>query len=283
VALFEPSLGEDGSFTDVVRRHFPACIDPVALAEEFVRKIQAAELHLVVACDKAPEGLQDFVEAVTAQRALGEYELRICELVPYVGSSSELEGMVLVPTGMVRTEVVARTVVEVTSVFGAKASMSARVTPQAEIKANLAAIAGKAPVAPHPEILAVEQAYARMQEPGTRLTGRRPDYRFVVVDNWPSGDAHYEFLHRKTRGELCAELHFEDDDVLAAAAAVRDANLKPTALLPGLVWDQAWAKGRGRLRVVFKETEDPEVVARAMVALIRATRSIVTAALKEQG
>ncbi len=111
------------------------------------------------------------------------------------------------------------------------------------------------------------------------LVGRAPDYRFVCVDGWP-GSVHYEFLHRKSRRELGAELHFESDVVRPLSNAVRDARLRPVEDLPGLVWDQKWSVGRGRLRVVFKDDEAPEVVARTMVALIRKTRAIVDKALR---
>lgn len=277
--LFDPELPEGARFSDVVRKHLPKCDAPVELAAELVRRIQTAEIHLVVACDQAPEGLREFVASVTAQEALGNYELRVCELMPYVGREGAAAGLFLVPSSILRTEVVARTVVEVTAGADGRPAISAKVTPQDEVQANLAAATGGAARVPHPQILGAVSAYAPIAEPGTSLGGRAPDYRFVYVDGWP-GDIHYEFLHRKSRGEFGAELHFESDGVRVVSDAVRDAKLKPTADLPGLVWDQAWSKGRGRLRVVFPDTTDPEVLARTMVTLIRKTRGIVDKALR---
>jgi hypothetical protein len=261
----------------VVRKHLPDCASPSELADELVRKMRAAEIHLVVACDGAPAGLREFVQSVTAQHALGNYELRVCELVPYVGPAGAPGGMFLVPTGLVRTEVVARTLVEVKVGADGASTFSANVTPMEEVQANIAA-AGQPARVPHPQIATVLAAWDRVAEPGTSVVGRAPDYRYVVVGGWP-GSLHYEFLHRKTRNELGAELHFENEKWKSASDAVRDANLQPTPELPKLAWDQSWAKGKGRLRSVFPDDADPEVIARAMVALIRTTRAIVEKAL----
>jgi hypothetical protein len=187
---------------------------------------------------------------------------------------------VLVPRVAAETQVVARTVIEVKGgAAGAPLQVTVQTTPADEVQENLAAAAGKPTEAPHPQIVAVTSAYERMAEPGTSLVGRGASYRFVVVEGWP-GVIHYEFLHRKSRGELGAELHFEAEKWRTVSNAVRDAKLQPTADLPGLAWDQVWGNGKGRLRVVFPNDTDPERVARAMVALIRKTRAIVDEALR---
>ncbi len=142
VQLFDTGLPTDARFSDVVRKHLPSAPDAVALAAELIRKIRAAEIHLVIACDHAPEGLREFVASVTAQQALGNYELRVCELVPFVGPEVGAAGMLLVPSSILRTEVVARTVVEVNSGSEGHLSFSARVTPQDEVQARLAAATG---------------------------------------------------------------------------------------------------------------------------------------------
>lgn len=280
VELFDGDLPEGSRFSDVVRKHLPKCSKPVELADELMRKIQAAELHLVVACDQAPEGLRKLVAAVTAQQALGSYELRVCELVPYVAPDNAAAGHLLIPSDIIRTEIVARTEVRITTGVDGKRTVFAEVTPQEEVQANVAAASGL-PAATQPQIAGAVEAYSSMMEPGTKVTGTNPTFRFVTVAGWP-GNLHYEFIHRKTRNELGAELHFEsgDEDVLRAATAVRDAKLKATPEMPKLVWDQDWQKGKGRLRAIFTSDADPEVVARAMVALIRKTRAIVDMALK---
>ncbi|GAO02688.1 hypothetical protein [Anaeromyxobacter sp. PSR-1] len=146
VHLFDADLPSAATFRDVVRKHLPSANDPVSVAEELVRRIRAAELHLVIACDKAPEGLREFVASVTAQQALGDYELRVCELVPYVGPENAAGGMFLVPVGLLRTEVVARTSVEVEIGAGPNGRITfsgATVTPQDQVQANLlAAVTG---------------------------------------------------------------------------------------------------------------------------------------------
>ncbi len=278
--LFDADMAPGSRFSDLVRKHLPGCPEPAGLAGELVRKIHAAEIHLVIACDLAPEGLRDFVAAVTAQQSLGNYELRVCELVPYVGPGGGAAHFFLVPSGVLRTEVVARTVVEVTTDADGRRAMSARTTPIDDVEEAIAEASGKAPKETRPQILRAVAAYMPMAEPGTFERGRAPHYRFILVKGWPSA-MHYEFQHLKSKKTLGVELHFEGEDVRALSDAVRDAKLTPSAELPGLVWDQSWAKGKGRLRMVFAEDVDPTVAAKAMVALIRKTRPIVEKTLSE--
>jgi hypothetical protein len=280
VELFDSDLTVGAPFSEVVRKHLPECDDPIDLANELVRKIQAAEIHLVVACDQAPEGLREFMKAVTAQQALGNYELRVCEVVPYIQAGGTGGGAILVPSGILRTEVVARTVVEVKAVDGQKPTVTAQVTPQDVVQANLAAAIERGVTATRPEILAATAAYMRVAEPGTSEVGRASNYRIIRVSGWP-GSLHYEFIHRSSDRTLGAELHFESESeaVTAASEAVRDSHLQPSVELPGLVWDQKWSSGKGRLKAVFPDATAPDVLAKAMVALIRRTRAIVDGAL----
>jgi hypothetical protein len=147
--LFGKQLPEGAHFTDVVRACFPECQDPIDLAAELVRKMRAAEIHLVIACDIAPEGLRELVAAVTAQHSLGNYELRVCELVPYVGSTGPDGGLLLVPGTSVRTEIVARTTVEVRAGADGHPSISATTTPLDEVQDNLAAAISDGPRPTH--------------------------------------------------------------------------------------------------------------------------------------
>jgi hypothetical protein len=120
-----------------------------------------------------------------------------------------------------------------------------------------------------------------MAEPRTTVTGTNPTYRYLRVGGWPS-DLHYEFLHRVTRNEFGAELHFEsdDEDVQRAAKAIRDSKIRLPPEFPEPVWHEPWQVVGGRLRVLFPSDTDPEVVARAMVSVIQATRGIVEEALR---
>ena len=183
VTLFDRDLPEGSSFSEVVRKYFPDYGGPTELGEELVRKIQGAEIHLVIACDGAPQGLRELVASVTAQNALGNYELRVCELVPYVGPAGRTGGIFVAPSGILHTEVVARTRVEV-QVNGARVAVASNVTPMEQVEANITATRQPAPL-PEPEIAAVVSAWARVAEPGTQVSGRASDYRFVLVDGSP--------------------------------------------------------------------------------------------------
>ena len=275
VELLDKSLPPGSRLSAILEKHLPDCKDPEEVAASALERIRNAELHLVIACDKAPQGLADLVRSVTAQRALGGYQLRVCEVVPHVVEGHPEHGILLVPGRRIETQLIGRTVVEVKGApGGAPVSVSITIPSADAVDENLAEVSSGSPRTPHPEILAAVEAYMSMAEPGTQPVGNGPSYRFICVDGWP-GSLHYEFIHWTSKEALGVELHFESEKVRPVADAIRDAKLAPTPDLPGLAWDQTWSKGRGRLRVVFPDKTSPDVLAKTMVALIRKTRGIV--------
>lgn len=275
-ALFGAGAGH-ATFGDIVREQLPECPDPDDLATELVRRIQAAEIHLVIACDRVPNGLPELVGSVTAQHALGNYELRIVELAPYVPEGKSSGEFILVPRTAVETQVVGRTVIEVKGGSGeVPLQVSVQATPQDEVLEKLAAAKGERPPAT-PELLAAAEAYRAVAPAGTTIEGNQRDHRKIFVDGWPDA-VHYEFLHRRSKGIMGAELHFESKKVRSISEAVRKAVLAGAAL-PPLEWDLDWLDGYSRVRAVFPDDTAPRRVAEAMVELIRLTRPEVDRAL----
>jgi len=112
LAWLDAEPGE--SWRGFVRRTFPKVQDSDRLAAAIRRRMRDAELHLVIVCDGAPEGLREFVAAVAGQAALGEFRLHVVELTPYTVEG--VQDVLLVPTSKVETEIVARTAITVNSV-----------------------------------------------------------------------------------------------------------------------------------------------------------------------
>jgi len=75
---------------------------------------------------------------------------------------------------------------------------------------------------------------------------------------------------------LGVELHLENDRAALLAPYLTKLVGSPIGTLKkALEWDQRWSSGRGRLLVRYPLTEDRNTVARTLIELIGATRSLV--------
>lgn len=117
-ALSEDELADlfqDGApahWPDVVSRWFPKVTDPEELSATLLQRIQAGEVNIVIACDRAPPGLPAVIRGVTSQSAMG-FDLDLAEITPYISQQSP-EDIIFIPTTRLTTEIVARTAVTVT-------------------------------------------------------------------------------------------------------------------------------------------------------------------------
>jgi len=92
--------------------------DTPKLALELLSKIQNRDLTLVVASDGTPHDLASLVDGIKGMSPLGEYEFRLVDIVPYRRDGDGTD-VVLMPATRIRTEVVARTAVIVSTDFPA--------------------------------------------------------------------------------------------------------------------------------------------------------------------
>ena len=235
-------------------------------------------LHLVIACDGAPDGLREFVHGVTNQSAVGGYELRVVELVPHVLDGQP--GMLLVPNTPVRTEIVARTAVNITIQEGQpRPGVEVNVTPQDEIAAAVRQAQSGVVKEMRPELAAVVAAYNALAEPGLETRGRAANYRQIKPPKWP-GPVHYELLSYGG-GDVGIELHLESDAVQPLRSTLEPMVAQLRARFPGITWDPRWSSGRGRL-VVRVPGASAGVAAETMKSFIVATRKPVEDALPEE-
>ncbi len=82
LGLFDDSSEPTGSWDALTGKLFPDEPDLSELADVLVQRFKSGEVHLIVACDKAPDGLREMVEGVAVQNALG-FGFGIVELRPY--------------------------------------------------------------------------------------------------------------------------------------------------------------------------------------------------------
>lgn len=280
VDLLELFGADDGSWELAVARMFPKAHDAPSLAKELLRKVQTASIHLVIACDTAPEGLRDFVRAVTNQHALGAYELHVVELVPHVTDDGVAGGILMTPSRPIRTEVVARTAITVSYQSGqVEPGIKVEVTSQDEVEAAIEATRSGESSQMRPELADAIRAWDE-SEPKLKTVGRSPRYRQIKPEGWP-GPVHYEFLV-SGRSWIAAELHLESDGVAWLGPLLQElsSSLKPS--VPDIGWDATWGGGKGRLFLRYP-LDDPKMAARGMRVLIDSTLARVSDAINEGG
>jgi hypothetical protein len=132
------SRGAQSDWKVVVRDSFPDEEDPASLADALLSNMTMGNVHIVIACDRAPEGVYRLARGVSAQSRLG-FSLEVIEVTPYV-RTDEFDGeIVFVPSLRLQTEIVARTVVTVTSAEGSPPpQVSVETTSLDEIEENIA-------------------------------------------------------------------------------------------------------------------------------------------------
>jgi hypothetical protein len=101
-------------------------------------RLQRGEVNLVIACDKAPPGLNRFLSGISRQSAL-PFSLMLAEITPYVRLDGQHAPALFVSKAILRTEVVSRTAVTVRYEQGSNERLSVRVetTPMEEIEQSL--------------------------------------------------------------------------------------------------------------------------------------------------
>lgn len=259
---------DDESWAKFVQRTFPNAENPDRLAAALRRRMKDAELHLVIVCDRAPDGLRDLVRAVAGQAALGAFKLHVVELTPYVADG--VSGILLVPTAVAQTEIIARTAITVSYAEGKQPGVTVVASSADEVAEAVAEV--RAGRTMRPEFAAVIAEYDALAPEDLRTSGQASHYRQVQPSGWP-GSVHYEFLDRRSDASVGIELHVE-----GKRAAAVGGGLMLLAKEIGAKHDPQWSRG-GRLQLTRPLT-DANGAARAMLQLIEETRARVTALLK---
>jgi hypothetical protein len=88
--------------------------DWAGLARRIADNVRAGQIHLVIACDEAPEGLRELVQALCRQATLHDFRLHVAEVAAFVPpEAARADELLLIPAVPLRTEVVGRMVVTV--------------------------------------------------------------------------------------------------------------------------------------------------------------------------
>ena len=133
--------GKQVEWASLVAGFFPGQEDIEELAATLLANARQGDLHMVIACDKAPNGLYERARSVSAQSHLG-FSLDVVEVCPFVRKDGSADTIMFVPELRLSTEIVARTVVTVTDQQGAPLpSVSVTTTSVEAIEENLAAAA----------------------------------------------------------------------------------------------------------------------------------------------
>jgi len=135
------SGGKDADWAAFVREHFPDEEDAGELAAELLANAAAGDVHIVIACDKAPQGAYDLARSVSAQSHLG-FSLDVLEVTPFVPADGPTDRIMYVPNVRLSTEIVARTAVSVSVQPGTQQPVvNVETTSVEDIEENLASAA----------------------------------------------------------------------------------------------------------------------------------------------
>ena len=138
-------LFNGGNVTDwaaLIAGRFPAERDPDELAAALLANARDGNVHIVIACDKAPKGVYELARSVSAQSHLG-FSLDVVEVSPFVPKDGPADQIMFVPSVRLSTDIVARTAVSVTFEAGtAQPGVTIETTSVEAIEENLAITAG---------------------------------------------------------------------------------------------------------------------------------------------
>ena len=133
--------GEEADWTTLVRGHFPNERDPDELSAALLANAHDGNVHIVVACDKAPKGVYELAKSVSAQSHLG-FSLDVVEVSPFVPKVGPADQIMFVPNVRMSTDIVARTAISVTYEAGSpKPGIAIETTSVEAIEENLASAA----------------------------------------------------------------------------------------------------------------------------------------------
>lgn len=132
------SHNNEANFLSLVHSLFPE-EDSEELSETLLDNIKTGNIHIIVACDKLPVGLNELARSVSVQSALS-FSLNILEITPFVSNIETPDEIMFVPHTRLSTEIVARTAITVTSPQGfSKPTVNIETTSLDEIEENIVA------------------------------------------------------------------------------------------------------------------------------------------------
>ena len=136
---------QNSSWEQLCRHEFSKIEAPNKLARKFRQRVADGDIHLVIACDQAPENIAEMVRAVSNLSSLG-FGLHVIEVRPMVADSevdAEIGSIAWVPVLRLDTKIVHRTSVTIrTEGFSTDNAPSINVDAKSEsadeIKRNMA-------------------------------------------------------------------------------------------------------------------------------------------------
>lgn len=141
VALFDSEYSSNEMlWSQIIQNHFPSEDNCDELAEILMNRFLSGELNLVIACDKAPTGLDELIKGVSTQSALG-FKIDLVEITPYICQHAEDSGITFASRTHLTTEIVARTAVTVTYRQGdMQPSVNVQTTAISDVEENIHAV-----------------------------------------------------------------------------------------------------------------------------------------------
>lgn len=141
VSIFGRNGPNSSTWAEVVQHLFPDENDTDELADVILSNIRAGNIHILIACDRAPRGLNEIVRGVATQSVLG-FCMAVLEIIPYIKKHQVDSDIMFVPFTRLVTEIVARTAITLTyPTEGGQPSICVETTNIEEIEENIASVA----------------------------------------------------------------------------------------------------------------------------------------------
>lgn len=249
------------SWNGFVKTQFGTHVPSQPLATALRKRMREAELHLVIACDGVPDGLQDFVRAVAGQAALGDFKIHVVELVPYTIAGSG--GILILPHTNVKTEIVSRTAITINYASSQQPSVSVVASSASEVEKAIADV--RTARVPSAHFVATIEAFEALTKEW-HTKGKAQHYRQICPSGWPAA-IHYEFLdNSRGKGIIGVELHVEQDGYEPITQILPDLAKKV-----GATFDETWSRKRGRI-ILTVDPNEPQHLAQSMLNFIKQTK-----------
>lgn len=109
INLFSDNKSID-SWYDFIRNIFPEIENVEEIANKLLKDISRGNLNLIIACDKAPQGVYELIESITKQNMLS-FTLSLIEIVPFKNNSNN--EIIFIPKEKVKTKIINRSAITI--------------------------------------------------------------------------------------------------------------------------------------------------------------------------
>lgn len=111
--LFNKVSSHFETWSDLIKSFFPNEDNYEELANVILNRIQSGNINLIIACDKAPSGLDELIKGISSLNSL-EFNLDVIEITPFINKQNMNGEIIFIPNTKINTEIIAKTAISIT-------------------------------------------------------------------------------------------------------------------------------------------------------------------------